>query len=184
MYYAACFGDSLIQGFPFGPRYSWTAAAEEGTDLRLINYGVCGDCCDDIFYRLRTALLPAHIRHIIFLGGANDLLQQRPQKFILEDVAKMLQWCTEHGYHPCLVLPLISAEAELNRRLEALKQELKKQFAQQAFLLDLQPAIGLTDRERQKAYLDGVHPTASAYRAMGLYAAPLLRQWLSCSENK
>ena len=79
----ACFGDSLIQGFPFGPRYSWTAAAEEGTDLRLINYGVCGDCCDDIFYRLRTALLPAHIRHIIFLGGANDLLQQRPQKGLL-----------------------------------------------------------------------------------------------------
>lgn len=45
-------------------------------------------------------------------------------------------------------------------------------------LLDLQPAVGLTAAELKDAYLDGVHPTAAVYRAMGTYAAPLLRTWL------
>lgn len=31
MQYIACYGDSLVQGFPFGPRYSWTAEVERLT---------------------------------------------------------------------------------------------------------------------------------------------------------
>ena len=53
MKYIACYGDSLVQGFPFGPRYSWTAQVEKLTQIKMLNYGVCGDCCDDIIYRMR-----------------------------------------------------------------------------------------------------------------------------------
>ena len=52
MKYVACYGDSLVQGFPFGPRYSWTAQVENLTQIKMLNYGVCGDCCDDIIYRM------------------------------------------------------------------------------------------------------------------------------------
>ena len=86
----ACFGDSLIYGFPFGPRISWLAEAEKLTGDKFLNYGVCGDCTDDILSRLKTMPLPAHIKHILFLGGANDIIQMRPQKFILEDLDKTL----------------------------------------------------------------------------------------------
>lgn len=51
-------------------------------------------------------------------------------------------------------------------------------------LLDLQPAVGLTAAELKDAYLDGVHPTAAVYRAMGTYAAPLLRTWLEKDNSK
>ena len=50
----ACFGDSLIYGFPFGPRTSWLAEAEKVTGDKFLNYGVCGDCTDDILFRLQT----------------------------------------------------------------------------------------------------------------------------------
>lgn len=63
----ACFGDSLIYGFPFGPRISWLAEAEKLTGDKFLNYGVCGDCTDDILSRLKTMTLPAHIKHILFL---------------------------------------------------------------------------------------------------------------------
>lgn len=178
MYYAACFGDSLIQGFPFGARYSWTAAAEEAGRLRLLNYGLCGDCCDDILQRLQNTVLPEYVRHIIFLGGANDLLQMRPQKFILADLEKVYRWCEEKGYRLCIVLPLISSEPELNIHLEKLKSSIRDSFAKRVFLLDLQQPLGLTQKQRKQSYLDGVHPTAAAYRAMGLYAEPLLEHWL------
>ena len=29
MEYIACYGDSLVQGFPFGVKYSWTALVEK-----------------------------------------------------------------------------------------------------------------------------------------------------------
>lgn len=177
MYYAACFGDSLIQGFPFGNRASWVASVEAQGQIKMLNYGLCGDCCDDIFQRMEYTLLPEHIRHIIFLGGANDVLERRPLSVILSDIERMYKWCQSKGYHLAIVLPLISSDELLNRHLWDLRQQLELKFKDQTFLLDLQPAIGMDEGTRKKAYLDGVHPTAATYGAMGEYAAPLLLHW-------
>ena len=81
----ACFGDSLIYGFPFGPRVSWIAEAEKLTGHKFLNYGVCGDCTDDILTRLQTAFLPEQTTHILFWGGANDIIQMRPH---LNDIVR------------------------------------------------------------------------------------------------
>ena len=70
MYYLACFGDSLIQGFPFGNKASWVAELEATNEIKALNYGLCGDCSDDIFDRLRFMQLPEQVKHIVFLGGA------------------------------------------------------------------------------------------------------------------
>lgn len=183
MYYAACFGDSLIQGFPFGNRASWVAAVEAQGKIKMLNYGLCGDCCDDIFERMEYTMLPDHVKTIIFLGGANDVLERRPLKVILADIERMYQWCQTKGYRLALVLPLISSDELLNRRLWDLRQQLELQFKDKIFLLDLQPAIGMDAGTRKKAYLDGVHPTAATYCAMGEYAAPLLLAWLEQNSN-
>jgi len=184
MFYLACFGDSLVQGFPFGNSSSWVAGLEKQDDIKVLNYGLCGDCADDIFDRMRFRALPAEVKHIVFLGGANDILQGVPEKFTLDIMGKVIKWCEEKHYKLCLVLPLISSDAWMNRRLLNLRQEIEHKFADKAFLLDLQPAIGLTEQERAKAYLDGVHPTDKSYSAMGEYARPLVLEWLRRSEEK
>ena len=178
MRYIACYGDSLVQGFPFGTKYSWTAQVEKLTNIKMLNYGVCGDCCDDIVYRLRQYALPEYVRHILFLGGANDIMQGRKLDAIIYDYKRLLDFCTEKDYKLCIVLPLISSDELLNRYLLNLKQEIVTRFAAQALLLDLQPAIGQTAKERKHVYLDGVHPTAATYEAMGAYAAPFLQKWV------
>lgn len=178
MRYIACYGDSLVQGFPFGTKYSWTAQVEKLTNIKMLNYGVCGDCCDDIVYRLRQYALPEYVRHILFLGGANDIMQGRKLDAIIYDYKRLLDFCTEKDYKLCIVLPLISSDELLNRYLLNLKQEIVTRFAAQALLLDLQPAIRQTAKERKHVYLDGVHPTAATYEAMGAYAAPFLQKWV------
>lgn len=95
MKYVACYGDSLVQGFPFGPRYSWTAQVEKLTQIKMLNYGVCGDCCDDIIYRMRQYALPEYVHHVLFLGGANDILQGRRLEDIIRDYKRVLKWCEE-----------------------------------------------------------------------------------------
>ena len=107
MKYVACYGDSLVQGFPFGPRYSWTAQVEKLTQIKMLNYGVCGDCCDDIIYRMRQYALPEYVHHVIFLGGANDILQGRRIEDISRDYKRVLEWCEEKQYSLCVVLPFI-----------------------------------------------------------------------------
>ncbi|WP_337804393.1 hypothetical protein, partial [Phascolarctobacterium succinatutens] len=78
----------------------------------------------------------------------------------------------------CVVLPFISTEQALNRHLLNLRQEAEHICGGKAFLLDLQPAIGLDTGARFKAYVDGIHPKSQTYEAMGSYAAPLIWQWL------
>ena len=178
--YIACYGDSLVQGFPFGTRYSWTAAVEKaaGNSIKMLNYGLCGDCCDDILYRMRQYALPQYVHHVLFLGGANDILQGRFLEHILADYKRLLEWCEEKHYSLCVVMPLLSAEEELNHHLLNLRQAVEQLCKNKAMLLDLQPAIGLTAAERSRAYLDGVHPKAATYESMGNYAVEYLVNWL------
>ena len=178
MHYIACYGDSLIQGFPYGPKYSWTAQVEQLTQLKMLNYGICGECCDDIVFRVRQYALPAYVKHILFLGGANDILQGRKLEAVMDDYKRLLAFCEEKQYQLCIVLPFISADAYLNRQLLNLKQELVMHYAHKALLLDVQSAIGLDAGARKKAYLDGVHPLAKVYTAIGEYAAPILQKWV------
>ena len=180
MEYIACYGDSLVQGFPFGTRYSWTAAVEKasGSKIKMLNFGLSGDCCDDILYRMRQYALPEYVHHVLFLGGANDIIQGRSLEHILDDYKRLLKWCEEKQYKLCIVLPLVSAEEGLNRHLLNLRQAVEQLCRDKALLLDLQPAIGLTAAERSKAYLDGVHPKAATYASMGDYAVEYLVNWL------
>ena len=177
MNYIACFGDSLIQGYPYTNNNSWIAEAEKYAEIKMLNYGVCGDCCDDIFTRLKMTNLPEHVKHILFFGGANDIIQGRPEKHILEDFAKLVKWCEEKNYSLCIVLPLISAEPMLNVQLQSLGRAVYEKYSDKVFMLDLQPAVGMSSLERRLAYLDGVHPKATTYKAMGKYAAPLVSEW-------
>jgi len=178
MYNLACFGDSLVQGFPFGTEFSWVAQIGEGKEIKVYNYGLCGDCVDDIFDRMKYMFLQSEIKNILFLGGANDILQGVPESFTIDKLRQMVVWCEEKNYRLCLVLPLISADAWMNRRLLNLRQEIEHRFKNRAYILDLQPAIGLDEAARAKAYLDGVHPTDKTYKAIGEYARPLILKWL------
>ncbi len=174
MYYLVCYGDSLIEGFPFGPSYSWTKVLESTGELKTYNYGVCGECTDDILERMQRYPLPEYVHHVLFLGGANDIIEGTPLKFTVGVIGKMLRWCQEKHYELCLVLPLSSSDAELQRRLLKLRDELEQRYGEQCFLLDLAPAMGT----EPSAYLDGVHPTVATYQRMGDYARPLLLEWL------
>lgn len=179
MKYIACFGDSLIQGFPYGPNYSWIAACEENRKIKMLNYGLCGDCCDDIFYRLKFYALPDYVKHIVFLGGANDIINGCPYNYTLGLFDKLYAYCQEKDYKLCIVLPLISSDSFLNEKLEKLKNDLLTKFSDKnVLMLDLQNAIGQDAKSRKLAYCDGVHPTSATYQAMGSLAGPVLEKWV------
>lgn len=175
MKYIACFGDSLIEGYPFGTECSWCKIAEEGEDFRLLNYGVCGECCDEIFWRLEHTPLQENLYGIIFLGGANDALCGRPPQLTIQDIDRAAKFAAEHELRFAVVLPLISNDLELNRRLWEVTNLLK---SKSYFFIDLQEGIGYGADELARAYVDGVHPTIATYAKMGMIAKPQIEKFL------
>ena len=189
----ACFGDSLVQGFPFGPESSWLVTVEKLTGMHLLNYGQCGECCDEILYRLRETQLPAATQFVLFMGGMNDLLQSRSVAMILEDMQQAAAWCMARHHKFCLVLPWFCADAQLNVKVQELRQQmqatfkhmtlldLERAFARDAAGADAAGAAAGSGTEmaagRNKFFLDGVHPTAATYELLGKYAAPVLKKW-------
>lgn len=178
MHTVACFGDSLIFGFPYGPKESWIAEVQAETGVTMLNYGVCGDCCDDIVYRLKNMYLPERTEGILLWGGANDILNCRPQGFIIDDLKQALEYCTAKKWTLAIVLPLFAADDDYNAQIELLRRRIKLELEGKVFLLDLQDAVGLSDRELQAAYFDGIHPTIATYKKLGMFASQLLAEWL------
>lgn len=175
----ACFGDSLVYGFPFSPDYSWTAVLEK-YGVSIINNGVCGATTGEILDNMRYAALPQGVDRVLFFGGANDIIQGVPKRVILDTVGKVKALAAEKGWHLCLALPLFCGEEGANGKIGELRAELAREAG--AFILDLQPAIGRSEEELREAYLDGWHPKARVYERMGEYAAPGLVKWLEQCE--
>jgi len=182
--YIACFGDSLIYGFPFGKAHSWLAKVNLlARGVMLLNYGECGMTCDSILEKMKYTVLPAKVQMIIFLGGTNDLLQNRPLKVILSDVEKALIWATDLHYDFGLVLPWLIAENNINEKVRELRTQLVSRFDTNCHIFDFQPAIGLTQQELTFNYWDGLHPKANTYEKIGEYAKPLIEKWLDDRRN-
>jgi len=182
--YIACFGDSLIYGFPFGKEHSWLAKVNLlAQDVILLNYGECGTTCDDILETMKYTVLPEKVHRIIFLGGTNDLLQNRPLRVILSDVEKAITWATDLHYDFGLVLPWLIAENNINEKVSNLRKQLVRQFGNDCHIFDFQAAIGLTQQELSFNYWDGLHPTAHTYEKIGEYAKPLIEKWLDDRRN-
>ena len=88
----ACFGDSLIEGFPFAPENSWIAQVQKNTGIRMLNHGICGECCDDIKDRLIWRPLPEDVSHVLFEGGMNDIIQGCPLTFSIDQIKQAKQF--------------------------------------------------------------------------------------------
>ncbi|MBO5603784.1 MAG: hypothetical protein J5915_00180 [Acidaminococcaceae bacterium] len=175
----ACFGDSLIEGFPFSQENSWVAQVEKVTGIPMLNHGICGECCDDIKDRLIWRPLQKGITHVLFEGGMNDIIQGCPLPFSIEQIKSAKKFCDEQGVPFCLVLPWFCGAEELNPLIERMRNAMLKEFDGQCFLLDFEPLLAKEAKRMSWFIWDGVHPKAETYVALGDFASPLLQSWIS-----
>ena len=180
----ACFGDSLIEGFPFSQENSWVARVEKVTGIAILNFGVCGECCDDIKDRLTWRPLEKEVCHYLFEGGMNDIIQGCPLPFSIEQIKLAKQFCDEKQAKFCLVLPWFCGAEELNPPIERMRNAMKKEFEGKCYLLDFEPLLAKEERRMNWFIWDGVHPKAETYEALGNFAAPLLQNWVEGKEKK
>jgi PTH1 family peptidyl-tRNA hydrolase len=171
----ACFGDSLIAGFPFDRETSWINKVAAITGNKMLNFGENGECCDEIYYRLINQVLPKECKHVIFMGGMNDILQQRPIAMIIEDIQKVAAFCKEKHYKLAVAMPWLCENAALNAEITELRAQMKAQLKYVMFL-DFERAFAKITY-RTDCFVDAVHPTAATYDMLGEFAAPIVNRW-------
>jgi len=173
----ACFGDSLVEGYPYGQAASWVAEVERQTALTMLNYGACGETTVDIMYRLVNWHPASKVHYVLYQGGMNDILQGIPLAATLKTLHYAQYWCQQQKQQLCLVVPWLSSDTKLNKQINALRAALAEAFGStEIFLLDLQPA--LLGQPTAQLFLDGVHPMGLTYKQLGQYAAPILADWV------
>ena len=180
----ACFGDSLIYGFPYNTDGSWLKVVNDNSNnVNCINYGECGFTCDDIYDKMKSFYLPENVRHILVLGGANDILQERPIKDIISDLANIANWCADRRFALCFILPFLTAYPNYNEKLSLLRKEILGSTLSKNFILDLQQAVWQNAKIDIDAYFDGIHPTEATYAKIGFYAISFLDKWIERSRE-
>ena len=180
----ACFGDSLIYGFPFGPDNSWLKTVEvENPNLQMLNYGQCGASCDEIYDNFKRMLLPEHVHHIIFLGGANDILEKRPLNIVVADINKAFLLAKERKLKFAIILPWLTCDKTFNIQMNMLRNKILEEFIDKCPVFDFQDTLGSDLTALSTKYLDGVHPLGKTYVEIGKYASPIISKWIDFKEK-
>lgn len=136
-----CYGDSLIQGFPFTEEHSWVAAAGRGSAGTWENHGICGECCDDITERVLRQRWDGG-RLLLYEGGMNDIIQGVPLSFSLEQMERARRHAAAAGAAAVFVLPWYCAAAELNPLVRRLRAAMRERFPRGTVLGGAAPAKG------------------------------------------
>jgi lysophospholipase L1-like esterase len=195
-----CFGDSLTAGYqspsPDNPAGKETPYGEFlqtwlGPSVRVLVSGICGELTGEMTMRFRQDVLRHQPRHVIILGGTNDLGWGAHPAEIMRNLLKMYEASRAEGVIPVPVtVPSIRLngdgggdEETLLARLLAGRAQLNdliRQYAEAKNIpwIDLSAATAEpSSGQLAKPYSnDGLHFTTAGYR---VFARLLFDQVLS-----
>ncbi|HIU64719.1 MAG TPA: hypothetical protein IAB06_06780 [Candidatus Avacidaminococcus intestinavium] len=173
----ACFGDSIIYGFPYVDSSWLKTFNQNSTQLHLLNYGVCGFTYNDVLEKIQTTYLAPEIKAILLMAGLNDLLEGRPLKYIIDDLKKIVLFCQTKNLPTYIILPLLTKDQALNLKINDLKVKLCEEFVSTSKVLDLYPIIIDNFGIDNLLGWDGIHPSVIGYEQIALSAFTPLEEW-------
>ncbi|KAA8573827.1 hypothetical protein MFRU_001g02720 [Monilinia fructicola] len=190
-----CFGNSLTQGFPINHPYA--IALEETFQISSpyisISTDVQGLPGDQVVsppghYLPRLDILYNDIEipynWMVILGGTNDLNQNQNADDIFEYLMRAWEYALSRGTQVlALTVPECGAcSPELNPRRDYLNGMIRAHRAENFHVLDLHDAIpywSMSEEERKRIWIDGVHFTEEGYDRMGALIGGELHRLMS-----
>lgn len=164
-----CLGDSITWGFPFGPNHSWVKMLSESIPATFINEGINGDTTGNMLRRFDKSVLRHRPTHVVIMGGINDVMLRESLDRIQYNMLQILDRAEAHDLQVILGIPTAVDYPEAERRLEKLRQWLRREAeARQIPLIDFSQAFFYPDGSVRTDLLlpDGGHPTKEGYQEM------------------
>ncbi|AET70671.1 lysophospholipase L1-like esterase [Desulfosporosinus orientis DSM 765] len=168
-------GDSFTLGYPLDPEYSWTTRLAEVLQVTVVNKGKSYQTAKDLLNRFDTDVVNEKPGRVIIFSGIGDALQGVPLSEVQTNIKAMVEKAKSNHIIPILALPI-----EYPGVREAINEtrEWELAYAKEEGILTLDFSTALFDSEGK--YLDGLtiddkYPNAKGYKAMGDYAAQVLK---------
>ena len=171
-----CYGDSLVNGYPFPRNNSFPSILAKKTGADIQNHGMNGITAGDVFRVLEGDLADGTDAVLISCGSNDFMLGSMSPRQVTYTVSKMTDISSARGVKKIFIcappltdpaqaaimwMPGISYE-QVNRHLEEYRQLLERSFdgpaSEKMHFIDIQ-----TDYKKYAKYIDGVHPTAEGY---------------------
>lgn len=97
------FGDSLTAGVGVNAESSYPARLSELSGIKVINAGVSGETTSEGLVRLPQVIEEHNPGLLILLEGGNDILQNKSDKLIAQNLDKMIQIALERDIQVVLI---------------------------------------------------------------------------------
>lgn len=152
------FGDSLTAGVGVSKENSYPSVLAELSGLNVINAGVPGETTDQGLKRLPIVLDRTNPALIILIEGGNDILQNRSQSEIKNNLKKMIELAQRRDIQVVLIgVPRKALFSDSAPLYETLAENYKLVF-DDALIAELERSPSLKS--------DQVHFNATGYRKM------------------
>lgn len=168
-------GDSFTLGYPLDPKYSWTRRTEEVLKVSVVNKGKVMQTAKDLLNRFDTDVVAEQPGRVIIFAGIGDAIQGVPLKDVQTNITGIVEKAKSNHIIPILALP-IGYPGYQKGILETRTWELT--YAQEGKILTLDFSSVLFDSQGkylEGLTIDGKYPNAKGYKAMGDYAAQILK---------
>ena len=172
-----CMGDSLTEGYNIPQATRWTDLLQDELKIQIINRGISGDTTGGMLARFQHEVVAAAPRHVIIMGGTNDLWFGLSHQLILSNYHAMLRHAQLHGIQTIIGIPTpvfhegIEDEDDhrLYQNLPNLSQNVRKlQDKLRIYAADQNlPSIDFSKGMTPDLFLlDGVHPNEAGNLVM------------------
>ena len=177
-----CIGNSIVNGFPLKRSQCFTGLLRSGFGYETINKGVNGDTTEGIYQRFDSDVIAYTPDVCLLLTGTNDFIGGKSAEQAFDNIKRILAKAARlESMQMILLTPLLTyprmAErmwvpadyTALNQSLEEFAQKLKT--LEDCSVIDKQSAFKNSGIATDKAYSDGIHPTAESHEFLAEYIA-------------
>ena len=173
-----CLGDSVTYGLGVERDQAWTALAAEKTGWAIVNAGDIWDTTGGMLARFTRDVRQEKPDAVFIMGGGNDFVAGCPAYVMQSNIMAIAQQSLCSGIRAVVGIPtpvvrsMLPEEWKPLWRTAAPETEYRKYvawlpvFTKGCFgLIDMEtPLLEAAQKEPEKTFLDGIHPTPATHR--------------------
>jgi lysophospholipase L1-like esterase len=168
-------GDSFTLGYPLGTEDSWTKTLADELQVTVVNKGKSGQTGQDLLARFEADVLAENPGRVIIFAGTGDAIQNVSLSDYQDSITSLIEKAKSNNIVPILALP-VWYPGHL-QTIESMREwELSYAQSENILVLDFNNTLFGSDKKYLSGLSsDGKYPNGSGYKAMGEYAAGILK---------
>lgn len=168
-------GDSFTLGYPLGAESSWTKTLADILQVEVVNKGKSQQTGKELLARFDEDVLAEKPGRVIIFAGNGDAIQKVSLTDFQDYIQSLVDKSRANNIIPVLALPVWYPGYE--QTIKSMREwETSYALSKDILVLDFNDTLF----DSEKKYLtglsnDGKYPNAKGYKAMGEYAATVLK---------